>query len=265
MPDFLTWILPIIEDSWFLQGLIINATFTIGSIPFTKIKIKNIFKNRKKERIKYAQDELEMLCSQKMIADKHIEKSYFENQLFILASKYNLEATDIYNDKKDFGKNLINTITSSRLIDNDTKEELAFKIRKNKLFVNLEYNDIVDGNGNIISSENDIPKNEEDIKLNNREKQNISKLTLIVTIGIFISLLFIISIIQILYNAYGINSILFIDTIIIIIITIPIIINGIINYENFNNKVKKYFYLFLAITLFNVVNFICIVNIFLKH
>lgn len=264
MYSFMTWILPIMQDSWFLQGLIINATFTIGSIPFTKIKIKNIFKNRKKERIKYAQDELKMLCLQKMIADRHIEKNYFENQLFIIASKYNLEVTDIYNDKKVFGKNLINTITNSDLINNDTKEELAFKIRKNKLFVNLEYNDIIDENGNILSSENEIPKHEEDIELNNCEKQNIFKLTLIVTIGIFISLLFIISTVQILYNAYGTNIILFINTIIIMIITIPIMINGIINYEKFIDKVKKYFYLLLAIMLFNIVNFICIVNILLK-
>lgn len=131
--------------------------------------------------------------------------------------------------------------------------------------MNLEYNDIINENGNILSSENDIPQSEDDIELNKSEKQSISKLTLMVTIGIFISLLFIISIVQILYNAYGINVIFFINTIIIMIITIPIMINGIINYEKFNEKSKKYFYLFLTIMLLNIVNFICIVNIMLKH
>lgn len=128
MCGFMAWILPIIEDSWLLQGLIINATFTIGSIPFTKIKIRNMFKNRKKGRIKNAQNELNILCSQKMIAEKYIEKSYYENQLFILASKYNLEVKDIYNDKKVFGKNLINTIINIDLIDSNTKEEIASKL-----------------------------------------------------------------------------------------------------------------------------------------
>ena len=134
MSGFMTWILPIIEDSWFLQGLIINTSFTIGSIPFTKIRIGNMFKNRKKERIRKAQNELNIWCSQKLIGENYIEKSYFENQLFILASKYNLEVKEIYNDKKNFGKTLINLIVNNDLIDSDTKEEIASKIRNNKIF-----------------------------------------------------------------------------------------------------------------------------------
>ncbi len=265
MLDFITWVLPIIEDSWLLQGLIGNTVFTIGSIPFTKIKIRNMFKNRKRKRIKDAQNELKILCLQKMIAEKHIEKSYFENLLFILASKYNIEVNDIYNDEKVFGQSLINTIINDDLIDSNIKEEIAFQIRNNKIFVNLEYNNIIDENVNILSGESDIPSSEDDIELNKSEKQIITKLTLLVTIGIFVSLLFIISIGQILYNAYGMNTIIFIDTITIMIIMIPIIINGVIHYEKFHEKSKKYFYLFLVIMLLNIVNFICIVNILLKH
>lgn len=151
------------------------------------------------------------------------------------------------------------------MIDSDIKEKIASKIRKNEVFINLEYNNIVDEKGNMLSGKNDIPPSENDIKLNKNEKKIITKLTLVVTIGISVSLLFIISIGQILYNFYGINAIIFIDTIIIMIIMMPIIINGVIHYEKFNEKSKKYFYLFLVIMLLNVVNFIYIVNNMLKH
>lgn len=265
MSGFMEWLLPIIGDSWLIQGLIANTVFSLCSIPFTKVTIRNVFKNRKKERIKAAQNEFEILCAQKMIIERHIEKNYFENQLFLLATKYNLETKDIYNDEKAFGKKLINKIIGINLIDGNTKEAIASQIRNNNIFVNLEYNNKIIENENILSEENDIPPSKDNIELNQNEKQKISKLTLIVTIGIFISLLFVISIVQILYKVYGINAIIFIDTVFMMIIMTPILINGIFHYEKFNETNKKWFCLFLMLILLNIINCICIVNILLNH
>lgn len=74
---FIIWVLPtIIKDSWLLQGLIVNAIFTIGSIPFTNMKIRNMFKNRKKKRIENAQDEHKYCVRKKCLPRKKLKKVF---------------------------------------------------------------------------------------------------------------------------------------------------------------------------------------------
>lgn len=135
MNNFWSLIMGIIGESWFWQGIIINTAFTVGSMLFTNKMLKKVVKNRKKSRIKNACSELKTYCLQQLIKDKHINKNDFENQLYIIANRYKLDVKDIYNDKNIFGQNLIRTVLEIDLIDNNTKEKIANKIRKDKIFV----------------------------------------------------------------------------------------------------------------------------------
>lgn len=266
MDEFLLWIITIIEESWFLQGIIINTVFSIVSIPFTNKIVQKTFKNRKKNRIKNAYEELKIYCIQQLIEEKYIDKKRLENQMFIITKRYNLSTEDIYDDNNTFHNKLIDSIIDINLIDDSTKEKIISIIRNEKLFINSRNKNIaneyiINKNSNMILSEDNKTSSENNTNFSQEEKKSIAKYTFIITIIIFLFLVFINSLIQVLFKAYGIYSIIFINTIFIMATKIPILINGVVYYNKFNERNKKIFILFLIILLANLINFICMVSI----
>lgn len=255
----------IFTEPWFWQGIMVNTSFTLASLPFTNKIVQKIFKNRKSNRIKNAFNEIKIYCLQQIIQDKYINKNDFENQLYMIANRYRLDIKDIYKDKNIFKQNLIRSILEVDLIDNSTKEKMVNKIRKDKIFIEPETIDNLD-NSTIFSEEqdhNDENNNLDNVLLSKDEEKDIFKYTCIITCIFFILLLVYTFLCQVLINAYGNNSVIFINTIIIIIATIPILINGIIHLKKFNDQNKVYFCFLLLIYLLNIINFICIVDILL--
>lgn len=264
MFEFLSF-LAIFGEEWFLQGIFINASFAVVSIPFTRRIFQNIFKNRKKDKIKKAGNELKIYCLQKLIGEKYIDKNEFENQLFLIANKYELNKEDIYANKNVFIKELMISIIDTNLIDANTKEKIANKIRHDQIFIRAKHKNIIDEKGNTIFVENSTSSSDKankcNIKFASEEKKKIFKYTLVATIVIFIFLLSFISIVQVLFRTYGINAVIFMNTIVIMVTIIPILMNGVIHFEKFNKQNRKIFYLLLAILMLNFISFICIVSI----
>lgn len=265
MYNFWLFIISTITESWFLQGIIINTAFALCSMPFTNKVVRKAIKNRKINRVKNACNELNTYCIQRIIGDKHIDKDDFENQIYIIANKYKLDVNDIYNDKNIFGQNLTRIILGLTFIDDNTKEKIINKIRKDKLFIESDnehkiasiYDSIIDEESDYSNGHN----KEDDIQLNKDDKKYIYKYTGIVTGIIFISLLLYTFLCQILINAYGMNSVVFINALIIVIATIPILINGSMHFSEFNEQNKMYFGFLVLISILNFINFICIIGI----
>lgn len=265
MYNFWIFIFSTVSESWFLQGIIINTAFALCSMPFTNKVVQKTFKNRKINRVKNACNELNTYCIQQIIRDKHIDKDNFENQIYIIASKYKLEVNDIYNDKNIFGQNLTRIILKLTFIDDNTKEKIISKIRKDKLFIESDnehkitsiYDSIIDEE----SDYSDEYNKKDDIQLNKDDKKYIHKYTGIITGIIFISLLLYTFLCQILIKAYGMDSVVFINAIIIVMATIPILINGSMHFSEFNEQNKIYFGFLVLISLLNFINFICIIGI----
>lgn len=256
----------IFTESWFWQGIIINTSFALVSLPFTNKVVQKMFKNRKKNRVRNAFNEIKVYCLQQIIKNKHINKDDFESQLYIIANRYELDIKDIYKDKNIFKQKLIHSILEIDLIDNTTKEKIANKIRKDKIFAKSERINGLADNATTFSENQeytDENNNLEDILLNQDEKKDILKYTVIITGIFFISLLMYTFLCQVLINAYGNNSVIFINTIIIIIATIPILVNGIMHLKKFNEQNKIFFCFLFLILVLNIVNFICIVGILL--
>lgn len=264
---FIDWsFLLIFTEPWFWQGIIINTLFSIASIPFTNKIVQKVFRNRKRNRIKNALNEIKVYCLQQIIKDKHINRDNFENQLYIIANRYELDIKDIYNDKNIFDKTLIHSILEVNIIDGTTKEKIANQIRKNEIFIEPERNNSLDDTAIFSADKENINDNNnfEDISLNKNEKKNILKYTAIITGIFFVFLLIYTFLCQVLIKAYGNNSVIFINTIIIIISIIPILVNGIIHLKSFNEQNKIYFCFLLLISVLNIINFICMIGILLK-
>lgn len=263
MNNFWLIIAEIAGNSWFWQGMIINAAFTLVTMPFTNKIVQKIFRNRKKNRIAYARDELQTFCIQQLLENKNINKDEFENMIYMLAIKYNLDKKDIYNDKIIFLQNLAQSILKIDLLGNNTKEKLSDKIRKDNIFTEPEYE--TSNNNSTLSDEMDCTNEfyEENIELDRSEKIDIFKYTGIITSIIFIMLLLYTFLSQVLIVAYGNNSIIFINTIIIILAIIPIIVNGIIYFKKFDEYNKVFLGLFILISILNISNFISIIGVLL--
>lgn len=257
----------IFAEPWFWQGIVVNTSFALVSLPFTNKIVQKFFVNRKRNRIKNAFNEIKIYCLQQIIKDKHINKDDFENQLYMIANRYNLDTKDIYKDDNIFKQTLIHSILGIDFIDNNTKEKIANKIRKDKLFIESEFKNNQDS-PKVFSEEQDYTNeynNLDDILLNKSEKKDILKYTAIITGTIFISILIYTFLYQVLVKAYGNNSVIFINTIVIIIASIPILINGIVHLKKFNEQNKIYFCFLLLISILNIINFICIVGILLYN
>lgn len=256
----------IFTEPWFWQGLIINASFALVSMPFTSRTVYKIFRNSKWNRIKNALNELKIYCLQQIIKDKHIDKDDFENQLYMIANRYKLDVKDIYN-KNIFRQTLIHSILETDLIDDITKAQITNIIRKDTIFIGSDNSDNLYDDFTL-SEEIDHPNendNSDNIQLNKDEKNIVHKYTGIITGIIFIILLMYTFLCQILINAYGNNSIIFINTIIIVFTIIPILVYGIIYFTKFNKMNKIFFGFLLLISILNIINFICIVGILLYN
>ena len=90
-------------EPWFWQGILVNASFSSTSFPFTRKMLYKIFKNRKSNRIKNAFNEIKIFCLQQIIKERHINKN-------------------------EFKKALVHSILEVDLIDNDTKEKIENKV-----------------------------------------------------------------------------------------------------------------------------------------
>ena len=261
----------IFAEPWFWQGMVVNTSFTLALLPLTNRIVQKLFVNRKKNRIKNALNEFKIYCLQQIIKDKHINKDDFENQLYMIANRYNLDIKDIYKDTNVFKQILVHSLLEIDFIDNNTKEKIANRIRKDKLFIETETKNSQD-NATIFAEEHDynnedniLDNNSWKIELNKNEKKDILKYTGIITGIIFVFLLIYTFLCQVLVKAYGNNSVIFINTIIIIIATIPILINGIIHMNKFNEQNKIYFCFLLLISILNIINFMCIAGILLYN
>lgn len=263
MNNFLLLIAELVEESWFWQGIIINTSFALGTMPFTNKIVQKVFRNRKGNRIKNARAELRTYCLQHLIKDKHIDKVDFENEIYMLTIRYKLDKKDIYNDQNTFLKNLTQSILQIDLLDNSTKEKISNKIRKEKIFTesddkNLRHHSTVSN-----EREGTDKYNEENIELDKNEKREVFKYTGVITSIIFIILLMYTFLSQVLIKAYGIYSIVFINTIIIILAIIPILVNAIIHFKKFDEYNKIILSLFILISILNIINFISIARILL--
>lgn len=297
MNNFFLSIIKIFNHSWFLQGVSINSFCALFSIPFTRNFFQKVFRNRKRNRIESSRNELLTYCLKQLIEHKYINNTDFENQLYLIAIKYELDEKDICEDKNAFIQNVMPTLSKEELISNDIKKKIANKIRKNEIFIASEDQKKIIKNNNSISNkkidyskkdnnksnseinksvkENGIVKiyniftekirdySNDHIQLNQKEKKDIFKYTSITTGIIFIILLLYDSLWQVLGNKYGDKSIIFINTIVILIATIPILVNGIINLSKFNKQNKIFFGFLLLISVLNIMNFIYIINILL--
>lgn len=256
------------ESSWLWQGLIVNFIFSIGSIPFTSKFIKSKFRRLKRNRIKAAENELLKYCLQRLLKEKRICNEDFENQLFIIASKHQLSAKDIMEDKELFRKKLAASIVKIDMIDEKMKQNFVLEIRNNKIFFNNDEKsnaahskkDFNHKTGEDDSGEEEYAAYFFDEEIDGEDKKVIYKQTGIVTGIIFISLLLLYSFIQIFFRILGINGIILISTVIILILLFPILANGILHYEEFENVSKRNFYFLVIIFLFAIINFISIIT-----
>lgn len=132
--DFLSAFISIFKEPWFLQGMLVNASFTICSIPLSYNFLQKLFRNCKKNRIREARNELELYCLQKLIAKEEINKGDFDTQLFIISNKYKIKIKDLFVNEEEFRKNLALSIININLIDKHFKENIIYKIKHNNLF-----------------------------------------------------------------------------------------------------------------------------------
>lgn len=176
MNNFLILFTEIIGESWFWQGIIINTSFTLATLPFTNKMVQKIFKNRKRNKIKNARKELEIYCLQQLLKDKHLNKEDFENQIYMIANRYKLDIKDIYNDKNTFFKNLTHTILEIDLLDDGEKERLSNRIRKEKVFTESDYKTL-DHNSTLSDERERIFEDKEEyIELDRNEKKTFSNI-----------------------------------------------------------------------------------------
>jgi hypothetical protein len=267
--DSLSYFISIFKEPWFLQGMLVNASFTICSIPLSYNFLQKLFKNRKRNRIKEARNELELYCLQKLITKEELNKGDFDTQLFIISNKYRIKIKDVFVNEEEFRKNLALSIININLIDEHSKENIIYKIKHNNLFKlwDTEKNNITffqEHDANSYEDEyDDIYNDFDDDNINYSDKENkkILKYTCIISIVIFLSLLIFTSIIHILFNVWGIDSIILFNTIIMMIFTFPMIINGVENFENFDARSKLNFYFLSIILLLILINFFCIISI----
>lgn len=270
--DFLSPLIMLIEDSWLLQGLLINTTYTLLSIPFTSKIIANVFKNRKKIRIVNARQELYIEYIKRTFTKDNISAKNFKNLLYIIANKYNLLISDVYGDDDLFLKNITTKILNLDIIDDTKKEQLIASIRKKFLgdiYIldthKYSFNDN-ESEEEINNINDNISSYEEATRQDNleEEKKAVRKYTFITSILLFLFLFFFTSIIQLLYNTYNTNGIVFINVVITAIVIIPILANGMIHFDKFNNQNKKLFLLLIIILLLNIINFIYIISTLFK-
>ncbi len=274
IPDLLLPITTLVGESWILQGLITNGIYSLISFPFTNKIIKNKWINHKKRRIKDAIKELETYCVQQLIQTGTINRKEYENKIFIITSKYDLELKDIFTTENNFFQQLVKFIINTNLLDEKTKENIIYKIHNNNIFNSLDKaNDFIYfENGETRKFKmgySDINNKNEDFdtynnpKFSKEEKRSIFKQTSIVTGIIYISLFVFTSFIGLIFKKYGINSLILINTIIIFILILPILINGIMHSEEFSVQSRRNFYLLLICFLLIIANLICIFSVLL--
>lgn len=220
-----------------------------------------------------------------LIKGEKIVRDEFNNKLFIIASKHNLEIKDLFIDKKSFFQRLAKSIISIDYLDERFKENIVYEIRNNKILIesnddtlnlNNKFNEIPSSNYSDINGEKDkntdhIAYNEniydedddDNIKLNKIDNKKIFRLTSIVTGIIFISSFIFTSFIRLISKAFGSNAIILVNTIIALIFVFPIFINGIIHFEKFDEHSRRNFYLLLISFLFIIANLICTFGILL--
>lgn len=242
--------------------MMVNASFAICSIPFTNKILENFFKNRKKNRIKEARNELEKYCLQQLIMKQKINKNNFDNQLFIISKKYAINIKEIFISEYILSQNLAQSIININLFDEDFKENIIYRIRNKSLFSTADEDKIKTFPEHDTNTYNDY--NEDifnDINFIDSAREKIIKYTILISILIFLTLLIFTSLIQVLFEIWGIISVLLFNTLLMMIFTFPVLVNGIINFKKFDFHAKQNFCFLFIIILLALINFICIMSI----
>ena len=198
-----------------------------------------------------------------------------------------MNVSDIHIDDKQFYKKLTQLVLSSNLINDHSKKSIIYDIRQKKIFVSLEgvdecfinnlseYIECISYRNNKSYKDNfEHERNENDsdnrkesytkeatedwIKFSSTEKKEIYKYLILFTGIIFLITFIFTSVIKVLFNFSQNNTIFFVNTIIILVLLLPVLINGILHYDDFDKQNKSIFYLLSVGYALVFINFICI-------